>query len=325
MWKLPLAVLASAGAAGVAFAPGAEPAAEAPSGRLVLGLHPPERVAVLDLASGRLEQRRLPGGTLCHGPLMSASGRVLFGASRGGAPALVSLGLDLRGPGLVVRRGADTYLAGAREGEVWTLRTRYRGNALHGSAVRKVRARGGVLLRSRRRPPRGYPMAAVADGIVLEHRGRTRVWDPRTGSVRPAPGTWAVAASERVTAWCSGGCRRLSIESDADRLVARAPVGWAFGTTGSLSPAGSTLAVNAYRLRSPRNRVALVDTRTGTVRLLSSPVPAARGALDWSPSGEWLFVAAAGRRIAAYRPAERHVEMLPVRLPDDVLGLVAAG
>jgi hypothetical protein len=66
-----------------------------PQGRLVLGLHPPERVAVLDVASGALEERRLPGGTLCHGPLMVSGREIFFLGSRRGRGALMSLDLGL--------------------------------------------------------------------------------------------------------------------------------------------------------------------------------------------------------------------------------------
>ena len=47
-------------------------------------------------------------------------------------------------------------------------------------------------------------------------------------------------------------------------------------------------------------RIALVHTADGALELLPAPLPASRGELAWSPSGEWLYVPVAGRRIAAY-------------------------
>ncbi len=209
----------------------AEPAREAattdmPRGRLVLGLHPPERIAVLDVATGAIRERRLPGGTLCHGPLTVSGDRVFFLGSRRGRSALMSLDLTLeRGPRVVSRSR--------------------RAHMPEGSA-----------------PPR----------------------------------------------------------------AARLPRGWSFSPSGgSLSPGGSLLAVAAHRERRPfRTRIALVRAADGAVDLLPAPLPATRGELAWSRTGEWLYVAARDRRIAVYRPRDRRVVTLPVRLADDVIELSAA-
>jgi hypothetical protein len=184
-----------------------------------------------------------------------------------------------------------------------------------------------VLFRSRRQPPPGYPMAATADGIVLEHRGRTRIWDPRTGAVRPAPASWLVAASGDRAAWCGQRCRRLRLEGPGGMLSTRQlPAGWSFSPgSGALSADGSLLAVAAYRERHPyRWRIALVHTVDGAVELLPAPLPAGRGEAAWSRSGEWLYVATENRRIAAYRPRDRRLVTLPVRLADEVIELSVA-
>ena len=49
----------------------------------------------MDVATGSRVRRRLPGGTLCHGPLMTAGDRVLWTSPRG---VLESRALTLRGP-----------------------------------------------------------------------------------------------------------------------------------------------------------------------------------------------------------------------------------
>ena len=173
----------------------------------------------------------------------------------------------------------------------------------------------------------GYPRAATADGIVLEHRGRTRIWDPRSGAVRPAPGSWLVAASADRTAWCGSAAGAFASRAPAARSRSqRLPRGWSFSPgSGSLSADGSLLAVAAHRERRPfATRIALVRTADGAVELLPAPLPASRGELAWSRSGEWLYVAAENRRIAAYRPRDRRLVTLPVRLADDVIELSAA-
>jgi hypothetical protein len=74
----------------------------APDVRLVLSVVNPgsrhqEMVVVGDARGGPVHSRRLPGGTLCHGPLLTVGERVVYLASRGGELRPVSLGLDLRG------------------------------------------------------------------------------------------------------------------------------------------------------------------------------------------------------------------------------------
>ena len=264
MWTLPLASMALAAAPSV-------PAL--PQERLVLGVHPPERVAVVDVATGAVEQRRLPGGTLCHGPLMASGVRAL-----------------LPKPG-------EQYLHSARAGAFWALRVRP--GHVRASVVREISGAGRTLFRARRRPPAGYPSGAVASGIVFESRGRGRIWDPRSGALRPAGGEWLVGSSEHGSAWCDGRCRRLRIRADG-RAQAEAPRGSSFlPGSGRLSPDGSRLAV---ALSGTRTRIALVDVRSGSVEPL--PVPAAaRGVVAWSPSGDWLYAAGQGGRVAAYSPA----------------------
>ena len=94
----------------------------------------------------------------------------------------------------------------------------------------------------------------------------------------------------------------------------------------AVSPDGSLLAVAAYRERRPlRTRIALVHTADGAAELLPAPLPAGRGEARLVTTGEWLYVAAPNRRIAAYRPRDRRVVTLPVRLADDVIELSAAG
>lgn len=273
------------------------PAPELPHDRLVLGLHPPERMALVDVATGAVEQHRLPGGTLCHGPLMTSGDRLL--------PA----------------RHDELYLRSTRDGAFWALRVRL--GASRAVAVREITGAGRTLFRTRRRPPAGYASDAVPGGIVFEHRGRSRVWNPRTGALRPAGGEWLVGAGERGSAWCDGRCGRVRIRTAGGRSHAVAPGRSTFAVgSGRFSPDGSLLAV---ALHGAQTRVALVGTRTGSLTLLPEPA-AERGALAWSPSGDWLYAAGPGSRIAAYSPRLRRSVTVPApRFRGEVIDLVVDG
>ena len=103
-------------------------------------------------------------------------------------------------------------------------------------------------------------------------------------------------------------------------MAAVAPGGSAFVPgSGRFAPAGSRLAVALSG-----GRVALVDKRTGSLDLLPVRVTE-RGALAWSPSGEWLYVAAPERRIVAYSLRARRALTVPVRLGGEVIDMAAAG
>jgi len=303
-------------------APAAGPDADAPRGRLVLGLHPPERVAVMDLANGRMVERRLPGGALCHGPLMAGAGRVVFGGSSHGRPALMSYRLDLSGPARILGRG-DLYEPSTK-GRMWLGRLRY-GRDIRLESVREVDRRGRVLLH-RRTAPAGYPVGGAVGGLVLQHGSGLRAWNPRRGGPRrltPRRGARAqfVAGSARRVAWCRGTCHTLRVGAAA----IRPPTGFSgFYDAGAFSPDGSSLAVGLQEHRGSAGvRIALVRPSDRTVTVLSGPRAANHSALAWSPGGEWLFVPVGGRRIAAHRLSDGRTLVLPFRLPDRVLSIAA--
>lgn len=329
MWKPAAAALAAGALLWSAAQPAADqpdpsPAGGLPHDRLVLGLHPPERVAVLDARTGALVERGLPGGTLCHGPLMVSGNSVAFLGSRDRRPALLALGLGLRRPARVLDVGTQVYFPTADRRRLWSLRVRY-GRTAAATGVRLLSRNGRVILRARRTPPAGYPVGVAPGGLVFERRGRVRIWNPRSGALSAAPGSWLVAASARGSAWCSGSCRRLTLESSSDaRSSLPAPRGWSFlPAAGALSPDGSLLAIGLTRSGAPGRRIALVHTADGSLEL--TPIHADPGGqLDWSPSGEWLYVASAGRRITAYRNSDARMVTLPVRLTDAVIDLAVA-
>jgi hypothetical protein len=60
------------------------------AGRLVLAVLAPERVMVADPRTGHTRAREVPGGTLCHGPVIVAAGRIVYAGARGGRPVALS-------------------------------------------------------------------------------------------------------------------------------------------------------------------------------------------------------------------------------------------
>ena len=97
MWKYLVIAAVAAGAIWLYTAPGASRPPERPSGRLVLGLHPPERIAVVDVGTGRTVSRPLPGGTLCHGEIHVLGGRVVLPGTSERRGAALSADPALRG------------------------------------------------------------------------------------------------------------------------------------------------------------------------------------------------------------------------------------
>ncbi len=291
-----LFISAASGATATGIAP--PPAAEGPTGRIVLGLHPPEEVMVMDVASGSRVRRRLPGGALCHGPLMATGDRVLWTSSRG---VLESRALTLRGPARRLGR-APMALAGG-DNRLWLMRLRY-GRGIRAVDVRVMTATGLLVMRSRHPAPPGYPSAATARSLVIERGGRTWEWEPGTGRVRRAPGAILVATRGSRSAWCSPSCRRVSLTGPGGSVTSAAIPGITLTPRGSLSPDGRMLAMPAYRGTMARTRIALVDTATGAASLVPGAVLSAEGALDWSDGGGWLYFAAPDRRVRAYRPAD---------------------
>jgi len=110
---------------------GAVPAVPpAPDGLLVLAVLAPERVLIADPRTGATAERELPGGTLCHGPVLAVGDRVVFSGSRGGR--FVALSAPLGRTGRVRALGpADTITPSSTPGRIWLS---------HGHRLREVGA-----------------------------------------------------------------------------------------------------------------------------------------------------------------------------------------
>ena len=314
MRKLALTGVAAAAVIALLAAPSGAGDRELPAGRLVLGLHPPERIAVVDVRNGHTVVRRVPGGTLCHGPLVVSGGRLILSGAAGRRPAVDSLDL---GTGHRRRLGLAThYLASARPGRVWLATMSYGAHPSLGS-IREVTAAGRTTFVSRHRAPALNLVGARDDGLLFEKREHLLVWSPRSGRVvRRMPGAYVLSARAGRVAWCRGGCAQIHLAGPGGDRVRSLP---APGFSGAFSPDGALLAVALAG-----GRLAIVDVVAGSVQELPGVrLAEGSGALAWSSDGDWLFLSAARGRLIAYRPSSEQLEVLPARPPGHVLELAA--
>lgn len=143
----------------------------------------------------------------------------------------------------------------------------------------------------------------VAEGVGA--LGTVGIGDPTTGRmIRPFGSGVDVAADASKLVWVAGGCDPgqclLSVTgpdgiASAQGLKGRRP--W----SGVISPNGSRVAFRLSRttgglgaLPGPPNDVAVLDIRTGKVRVLPGLVLPIRSGLTltWSPDSEWLVIGA---------------------------------
>ena len=213
-------------AAALVTAPSAEQPPGRPDGRLVLGLHPPERVVVMDVRSGRTVSRPLPGGTLCHGEVSLIAGRVVFAGSVKGRGAEMSLGLGLKGRPRPIGL-AELATRSARPGRLWLGRVQHGRSGARLRSLREVTVHGRTTFVARRLPPavKWFNLeAALEDGLAITSGRRLRIWDPRTGAVvRTMPEGYVVGHDERRIAWCRGDCRRVHVTSPGGDITLRSP------------------------------------------------------------------------------------------------------
>ena len=301
-------------------APSANESPDRPDGRLVLGLADSgERVAVIDVRSGRTVARRLPGGTLCHGEISLIGGRAVFAGSAKGHGAEMSLDLGLRTRARSVGL-ADLSTPSATPGRLWLARVRYGRRGAEVRSLREVTVDGRTTFVAPRLPPavRWFNLeGALRDGLVLTSGGRMRVWDPRTGRVvRSMPEGFVLGLHERRIAWCRGECSRLHVTGPGGDATFPLPRGGL--NPGAFSPDGSHLAVSTVK-----GRIELVDLATGSVRSVRRARTDTYGALGWAPSGKWLFFASPRGRLMAYSPAADRVTALHGRVRGDVHSIAA--
>jgi hypothetical protein len=293
-----------------------------PDGLLVLGVLSPERVMVADPRTGATRERRVPGGTLCHGPVLAVGDRVVFSGIRGRRAIARSLPLSLTGPGRSLG-AADTFTGSRTPGRLWLGRwTRPRGWTEPARvSLREVDATGGPAARAAVRVPSwGTLEAVVDDGFVLTHNGGLSV--RRNGSVtHHLRDAWLVAAGRSHVAWCrpdgTGACRWIGIWTRRTTHTLHPPAGvrpHVMGR-GAFSPDERRL-VMPVRTRD-RDHVAVIDLTSGAWHVIPRKLDGYH-AIAWSPSGRWLYFTGSRHRLFGWRAgADR-----PVRLPIETGGTV---
>jgi hypothetical protein len=292
-----------------------------PDGLLVLAVLSPERAIVADPRTGATTARELPGGTLCHGPLVAAGGRALL--------------LDLDGPRVVARsvslarggRGrslgsADTAIAAAAPDRLWLGRTTRANQRTRRIALREVGADGRVVARAGGLLSRWEGLSAVMDdggllltrgsGLVLRRPGRPRLL---------FRGAWPLAADGARFAWCGRRCRRVHVWSTTGERSLDPPGGLRPRQypAAAFSPDGSRLAVPLAG-----SRIGVIDLGTGAWRVVPGPRTAGYKAMAWSPSGRWLYFAGPADRLYAARDGAERAVRLPIRTGGTVMSIAAS-
>ena len=293
-----------------------------------------ERVVVADPGSGQVRSRRLPGGTLCHGPLMTAGDRVVYTGYRGSRPALMSLPLALTGAPSPLGR-ADTVIPSARPGHVWLgrwdqpgkrTRATFREVAVPGEAATSRAWSGSGSAIAGPLPGRWNAFhAALPGGFVVETRRSLALWDGRTARpLRGGHGAWPVASGGPRFAWCRGRCRLVRVRTPAGERVFRSPAHLRLtGSGGSFSPDGRRLAVAVAKGR--RTRAAVLDLRSGEWSMVPGGALSVYGALAWSVTGDRLYIAPRGGGLRAWRPRAPRAETLPIDPRGTVMSIAVTG
>jgi hypothetical protein len=287
----------------------ARPSDEAPDGLLVLAVLDPERAVVANPRTGRKRERELPGGTLCHGPVLASRDRVILGGTRGGRPVTLSLPLTLRGRARSLG-SADTFAASPRPGRLWLVRWTQLGRTTARITVREAGLSGGAASITARRLPRWSTLEAVLDDgfLVTTVRGLALLHGHSRSVFRSA---WLVAAGRSRFARCRGRCRRVIVWSRASERILDTPgrLRAYLGGRAAFSPDERRLAL--WLQGRGGARIGVVDLDDGEWTFIGGARRVGYEPLAWSPSGRWLYFTGARGRLLAWRLGASR----PVRLP----------
>jgi hypothetical protein len=295
-----------------------EPQASSPR-HLVLALLNPERFAVVDLRTGHVAQRRLPGGTLCYSQLLVVGDRIVFMGTGARARWAMSLPLSLgEAPRRIAR--ADVLAPSATPGRLWvgTVRTRRDGFR----SLREVTLDGQTTAVVQHVSPGTTLLGAVHDGLVFRRRRSLVVFDPATGRwSRTTPGAFVVAVGQQRLASCGANCPDLLVTDGQRGLVIHAPHASSFvPADGAFSPDGELIAVALTPWSRPR--LALVDVARRESAVVPDVRLGQRAPLAWAPSGRELYFAAPRGRIFSFRPEATRAEPVGVRFGDPIMRLL---
>ena len=187
---------------------------------------------------------------------------------------------------------------------------------------------GRLIVRSARPPCRGLLTVAAVEGALLcQAQSELRAFDPASGRVLlRLPGPFPAATHGGRVAWCTQACRRVRVtDVHPKRTIAVGPGrGFAFEATseGAFSPDGSLLAMPARAGRL--SRVAVIDLRARSSRLIRGARLDGYQQLGWSRSGDWLFFTAGGSRLMAWRRGSERAARLPVEIRGTIIDIATS-
>jgi hypothetical protein len=295
---------------------------------------------VADLRTGEVRSRRLPGGTLCHGPLAAVGERVIYSGHQGSKAGAMAWPRTLSGAPSSLGR-ADTITPSARPGRVWlgrwrhgrkSSRAEFREVAVPGeAAASRARAadpvwparRNGASRMAGPLPRWSQVHAALPRAFVIETRRGLALWDGAARPLRGGRGAWPVASGGSRFAWCRGPCRSVRVRTPGGERVFSSPAHLRLtGSGGSFSPDGRRLAVAVARGR--RTHAAVLDLRSGEWSAIPGGALSVYGALVWSTTRDRLYLASASGGLRVWQPGAPRAERLPADPGGTVMSISVA-
>jgi hypothetical protein len=302
-----------------------EPGMVEPDGVLVLGVLSPERAMVANPRTGESSERRLAGGTLCHGPVLAVGERVILSGSRGLRAVALSLPLTLSGRSRSLGR-ADTFTVSGSPGRLWLGRWSRPHSKAARVSLREVDADGRVVTRTTELLPRWSTIEAVVDNGFLgtDARGLTLWRHPFTRTQQTIRNGYLVAAHSTRFAWCRGDCRRLTLWTRRGERTLGLPkhLRPQPGGRAAFSPDARRLAMPVRTHRG--SRVGVLDLATETWSVVADARIAGYESIAWSPSGHWLYFTGASHRLLAWQDGSRRLVRLPIRPGGTVMSIATA-
>ena len=341
--KLVTACLAAV--AGLACGGGDEEQSPRPasSQRLVLmGLDSIGRARSVDLDGRENWEGRLRGFGCGDAPfqMVRADDRLVYCAGFG---KTMSIAPDLTGDPERIGRGGEYFLP-AGDGTIWLIgpphhrpgRLRDGGNQRR--IVRRVDLAGEVLDKGTVKTG-CFPVVAVVAGPLCQERARgLGLIDIRTGEIgMHFAGTFPTADADTIAA-CNEPCPTLFVSEvptgETLEVKAPAPLRFAPGYEGAISPDGSKLATTVFlgppdesRQFPRQNRpegLAIVDLANGDVELIDDRIHLYYGLVDWSADSRRVYFPGDARgEVDVYDLSSQSKTGVPLHLNDEIFQMAA--